>query len=93
MGMGGKHTAHQYTLQRGKNPLGKKKKQYILLGLLSSKRLRLIFFEEGRVRNANRILSCRSFLCHSQHRAMQMCIFMTISQKNFLKFTLTSRYF
>lgn len=53
------------------------------------------FFEKGRVRNANPILSCRSLLLS---RAMQMCIFTTIvtkeiSHQNFFKFALTNRYF
>lgn len=60
---GGKHTAHQYTWHRGKNPLGKKALPSTRVLLL--KDLDLFLYKKGTVRNTNHVLPCRSCLCFS----------------------------
>lgn len=69
-GGGETHSSSVHIAQRQKSI--RKKSTTFYLGF-SSKRLGLIFFEKGRVRNANHILSCRSFLCFSQGQCK--CVF------------------
>lgn len=64
------HSSSVHIAQRQKSI--SKKSTAFYLGF-SSKRLGFFFFEKGRVRNANRILSCRSFLCFS--RGQCKCVF------------------